>query len=169
MMWYEIPGFPGYRINHQCEVLSMKQGDPKVMKSWVADGYRRIMLRRDGQYVNCKIAVLMLTTFVEPRPEGMEACHGPGGGLDDRLSNLRWDTPSENGLDQVRHGTHHEASRPACDQGHEFTPENTMRRKTKCGYVRKCKECHRITMARYRARKKAGLVPSKASGSHPTN
>lgn len=163
MMWYEIPDFSGYRINHQCEILSMRQGDPKIMKPWVADGYRRIILRRNGKYVNCKIAALMLTTFVSPRPEGQEVCHGPGGSLDDRLSNIRWGTRLENAQDQILHGTHHEASRTQCDEGHDYTPQNSMWRYGKGGKTsgikyRKCKECHRLAIARYRARKKAGLV-----------
>lgn len=35
----------------------------------------------------------------------MEARHGPGGKLDNRLSNLCWGTPSENQEDKVRDGT----------------------------------------------------------------
>ncbi len=166
MFWYEIPGFSGYRINHAGDVLSMKYSEPRVMKSWVSEGYRRISLRKDGKYHQFKIGALLLMTFVGPCPEGMELCHNDGHSLNDALSNLRWDTSSENNYDQVLHGTHFEAARTHCDQGHEFTPENTMRRKTRKGKtVRKCKECHRLSMARYRARKKAGLIPPKGAQS----
>src|ERR1700739_1529662 len=50
----------------------------------------------------------------------MEACHGPGGKTDNRLSNLRWATRSENlGADKRRDGTMayaklNEAMVPAC-------------------------------------------------------
>jgi hypothetical protein len=159
-LWYEMARFPGYRINQQGEVLSMKQGEPRVMKSWVSEGRRRVMLRQDGKYVNCKIAVLLLTTFVGPRPEDLEACHNDGNSLNDALSNLRWDTSTANNLDQVRHGTHYEANRTKCDQGHDYTPENTMWRYGKGGKAggkkyRKCKECHRLAIAAQRAKKKA--------------
>jgi hypothetical protein len=160
MVWYEIPGFPGYRINHHREVLSLKQDEPRVMKTWIEGDYHRVMLRRNGEYVNCKIAYLMLITFVGPRPEGQEICHGSEGSLNDSLTNIRWGTSSENNFDQVEHGTHYEAARDCCDQGHEFTPENTGWRWGKGGKksgvkCRRCKECHRINTARCRAKKKA--------------
>jgi hypothetical protein len=48
---------------------------------------------------------LVLTTFVGPRPKGMEACHGNGDCFDNHLSNLRWDTPVNNHADKRKHGT----------------------------------------------------------------
>ncbi len=163
MIWYEIPGFQGYRINLQAEVMSTKFNEPRIMKVWPDDKnmHWRLMLRRNGQYVTVGVHVLMALVFLGPCPEGMQVCHNNGDGFDNRITNLRYDIPSNNNLDQVRHGTHSEASRDCCDQGHEFTPENTMRRKGRNGNeIRKCKECHRITMARYRARRKAGLTPT---------
>lgn len=48
---------------------------------------------------------LVLEAFVGPCPDGMEACHGDGAPENNRLSNLRWDTPSANWDDARRHGT----------------------------------------------------------------
>jgi hypothetical protein len=53
---------------------------------------------------------------------------------------------------------HHEAIRDRCDQGHLFTPQNTMRRTSRGRKIRKCKTCHRLAVARYRARRRAGLT-----------
>lgn len=47
---------------------------------------------------------LVLEAFVGPRPEGTECCHGPGGSLDNRLVNLRWDTHASNMEDRERDG-----------------------------------------------------------------
>ena len=48
----------------------------------------------------------VLEAFVGPRPEGMVACHGPGGSLDNRLENLEWGTQKKNsGEDKLRDGT----------------------------------------------------------------
>lgn len=47
---------------------------------------------------------VVLTAFVGPRPSGMEGCHGPSGPGDNRLTNLRWDTRSQNQRDITRHG-----------------------------------------------------------------
>ena len=48
---------------------------------------------------------------------------------------------SENAFDRVRHGTHNEASKTHCPQGHEYTPENTYMR-ARGG--RACKACDRL-------------------------
>jgi len=52
------------------------------------------------------IHYLVLTAFVGLRPEGMEVCHCNGNNRDNRVSNLRWDTPKGNHSDAVRAGTH---------------------------------------------------------------
>lgn len=52
------------------------------------------------------IHVVILTTFVGPRPSGMEGCHINGDPADNRLENLRWDTHASNMQDAIRHGTH---------------------------------------------------------------
>lgn len=53
----------------------------------------------------------MLTVFVGPRPRGMYACHNNGNPADNRLSNLRWDTPASNVYDRKTHGTDNSGSR----------------------------------------------------------
>lgn len=47
---------------------------------------------------------LVLFAFVGPQPEGMECCHYDGNTTNNRLSNLRWDTPVSNQEDKRRHG-----------------------------------------------------------------
>ena len=47
---------------------------------------------------------LVLEAFVGPCPEGMECCHWDGDRTNNRLSNLRWDTPTANAADRERHG-----------------------------------------------------------------
>jgi hypothetical protein len=43
----------------------------------------------------------------------------------DRELDRDWKGPSNNRYDRVRNGKDHNASRRRCDNGHEFTPENT--------------------------------------------
>ena len=52
------------------------------------------------------VHTLVLEHFVCPRPEGMEACHNDGNGMNNHIDNLRWDTHKNNMQDQLRHGTH---------------------------------------------------------------
>ena len=47
---------------------------------------------------------LVLEAFVGPCPGGMESCHWDGDGLNNHLSNLRWDTHKANHKDTVRQG-----------------------------------------------------------------
>jgi hypothetical protein len=70
----------------------------------------------------------------------MEVCHNNGDPADNRAANLRYDTASENQLDRVRHGTHHNANKVACKRGHEFTPENTRQYRGK----RSCRTCEQL-------------------------
>lgn len=141
------------------------------MKQWPVGKkgiYMGVILRRNGKYVNCKVHILMARTFLGPRPAGLQVCHNDGNGHHNRITNLRYDTQSNNELDKVLHGTHPEASRTHCARGHEFTPENTWLRVTKKGGPnRKCKKCHNINIAAYRARKKAGLVKPRKKASVP--
>jgi hypothetical protein len=161
MIWMSIPGWPGYKASPEGEILSLKKEEPKVLKQWLNPrGYLEVCLSNQGRTKAIAVHKLILLTFKGPPPSGQECCHNDSNRLNNHLGNLRYGTHQENVQDAVRRGTHaqYEALRDACDQGHLFTPENTMRRKTPNGDVRKCKECHRLSIARYRARKKAGLV-----------
>jgi hypothetical protein len=69
------------------------------------DGYLFANLYMDGKSHPRRFARLMLETFIGPCPEGEEACHNNGDRTDNRLSNIRWDTPESNLEDRDRHGT----------------------------------------------------------------
>lgn len=103
---------------------------------------------------------LVLEAFVGPCPEGMVACHYDDEPTNNILSNLRWDTQSENEYDRVRNGKHVFAKRTHCKHGHEFTPENTSwyTYRDKPGKYRICKECGRLRTARARLAAKNGLT-----------
>ena len=65
------------------------------------NGYNMVSLNSKSKYTHH----LVLEAFIGPRPEGMEACHNNGKRDDNRLENLRWDTPSNNQMDRREHGT----------------------------------------------------------------
>lgn len=48
---------------------------------------------------------LVLEAFIGPCQKGMECCHNDGNPENNQLWNLRWDTPENNKLDMIRHGT----------------------------------------------------------------
>lgn len=66
-----------------------------------------VTLYKNGVPRNLQVSYLVLRTFVGKRPSGYQCCHKNGNSADDRLSNLRYDTPVGNMRDTYRHGTIH--------------------------------------------------------------
>lgn len=114
--WLPYPGFHGwYEVSDQGNVASLARTTTsgKVLKPVISSwGYRTVRLSKYGQYYDRRIARMVLETFVGPCPPGQEACHGPGGRLDDSLENLSWGTRSKNqGEDRIRDGTSNRGAR----------------------------------------------------------
>lgn len=115
-------------------------------------GHSQLGLHRDGVMTLVRVHLVVLEAFVGPRPDGLEACHGPTGGFDNRLANLRWDTHSANMRDRTRDGTCHHIKRTHCNLGHRLVPPNITNWYAKRG-LRRCLACHRARSNRYYARK----------------
>lgn len=153
--WLPVPGWEGnYEVSDEGDVRSLdrvvtlpngqkRSYKGKLLKPTVNRlGYPMVVLSRPGEQRTMKVHRLVLTAFVGPCPDGMEACHNNGDRGDARLENLRWDTHSNNQYDRRRHGTDHQANKTHCPQGHEYTPENTRvipSRPT----ARYCRQCHK--------------------------
>ena len=112
-MWKAVPGYEGFyeasdlgRVRSVDRILDHPKNGPsrlkgKVLKqipdSW---GYVSVRLRGTSFLVH----VVVLRTFVGPRPFDKEACHNNGIKTDNRLSNLRWDTHRSNCADRNQMG-----------------------------------------------------------------
>jgi hypothetical protein len=151
--WLPVVGWEGlYEVSDQGRVRSVDRVVPfgsqqRTVRSRVLKPGRHI--RTGTQYVNLcdgpihrchSVHLLVLEAFVGPRPEGLHGCHWNDDHDDNRLANLRWDTPSANGHDAVRNGRNHQTLKDECPQGHAYTAENT---KVGKGGGRFCRECHR--------------------------
>jgi len=110
----DVNGFPGYRVGDDGSVWSCRKvrqykwGQWRRLKSKGTNkyGYQAVTLMRDGiVHDNIKVPHLVLEAFVGPRPLWHEALHGDGNARNNALSNLRWGTKTENGLDTRRHGS----------------------------------------------------------------
>lgn len=112
----DVPGFPGYRVGDDGSVWSRRRGNRwgvhyrgpwKRLKPKRGDryGHLAVELRSDDGPHSRYVHRLVLGAFVGPCPPGMECCHGNGNPRDNRLTNLRWDTPSANSADKKAHGT----------------------------------------------------------------
>jgi hypothetical protein len=78
----------------------------RSLKPWKSkNGYMMINLSRDGKDHHFLVHRVVLTTFAGPCPDGMEGCHDNGDAENNRLGNLRWDTPLSNHADRIKHGT----------------------------------------------------------------
>jgi len=66
--------------------------------------YKYIILHKNKINQSFLIHRLVLETFVDKCPTGMEACHNNGIRTDNRIENLRWDTHENNLKDTIKHG-----------------------------------------------------------------
>jgi hypothetical protein len=116
----------------------------RILKPWaqVRGRYPAVGVgTKDGKKQKRLIHTLVLEAFIGPRPEGFACCHNDGDSENNHLSNLRWDSYSENNHDLVRHGTHWNASKTQCPQGHEYSPENTRIYIHRGWTLRYCRVC----------------------------
>lgn len=108
----EIEGFPGYSVTSDGRVFChhntrRRPCPPREIKGTITrKGYVRVMLQSaPGEHGMKLVHDLVLTAFVGPRPDGMEACHWDGDKRNNRVENLRWDTSKNNAADNIRLGT----------------------------------------------------------------
>lgn len=118
--WLPVVGFESlYEVSDLGRVRSLDRVDTlgrlrrgRIMTGTIdGEGYRSYGLTPkdpDGMTLRTKMWLghaLVLTAFVGPRPAGMEACHANDVPDDNRLQNLRWDTPEANRADKARLAT----------------------------------------------------------------
>jgi hypothetical protein len=103
--WINVVDFEGiYEVSNYGNIRSTKS---KQLKKITFDAHGRPYL---GLWKNNKQKIvrphkLVLEAFVSVCPEGMECCHNDGNQQNNRLENLRWDTPKNNHADKLKHGT----------------------------------------------------------------
>lgn len=147
--WRPIPGYEGsYEVSDQGNVRSLdrlsssgkrlKGGPLKLREN--TNGYMQVVLSHGGVKKASLVHRLVLTVFVGPPEEGMQACHGNNDPGDNRLENLRWGTPSENNREKTKHGVHPEANKTRCPRGHPLVDPNLVASAKKRGH-RNCRAC----------------------------
>lgn len=115
--------------------------------------YPWVSLCRDGNDSQRFVHTLVLSAFVGPRPSGAEGCHRDDNPANNHVSNLRWDSHSENVMDIVRNGNHWQVTKTHCPQNHPYDDDNTY---TGAG-GRRCRKCNAEAVARYRAHKRNAI------------
>jgi len=139
--WLPIPDYPEYavsdhgRVRSLDRVINSRWGTPriffgKILTPILVGGtdrrrYPTCALFRDTKRKQIAIHVLVLTTFVGPRPKGMHGCHRDDNPHNNRLDNLYWGTPRQNARDAVNNGLNWKSNKTHCKRGHEYTDDNT--------------------------------------------
>lgn len=120
-IWKDIPGYEGeYQASNLGRIKSLSRkvlsknhytGLPfyrttaeRILKpgKYCKSGHLSVVLRRGSQ--GLPVHQLIMKTFVGEPPVGKEVCHNNGNPADNRLSNLRYDTRTENIIDVYRQG-----------------------------------------------------------------
>lgn len=151
--WLPVVGWEKlYEVSDQGRVRRTATG---CVRKSVPDKWGRhyLSLSGDGRTQTLAIHRMVLEAFVGLREPGQECLHRNDIQGDNRLVNLRWGTHSENQRDCVSNGNHVSARKTHCDNGHEFTAENTAYWNRSDGRKqRSCRQCHRdVNNARYQA------------------
>lgn len=117
--WRDVPGYEGkYRISDKGRVKSInritkdkngicyKHNGRMLRPAKDSLGYLRVGLAKESKMGVFLVHHLVLFAFVGKRPKGMQARHFPDRNpANNRLNNLQWGTPKENGQDKKAHGT----------------------------------------------------------------
>ena len=153
--WKSVVGREGlYEVSDQGRVRSVdrtvhyKDGRTRrlkgrVLKPWKnRKGYLLAALYGEGKTRTKFVHRIVLEAFVGDRPEGLETLHIDGNPANNHVGNLKWGTSSENALDKVRHGRHHNAIKTHCSRGHELIPGNLRKGDREKGH-RSCLACGR--------------------------
>lgn len=77
-------------------------------------GYLAVTLADRAARKQVLVHSVVLLTFVGVRPEGLQACHFDDDKTNNRLSNLRYDTPEANNADALRNGVKPIRQRHGC-------------------------------------------------------
>lgn len=97
----------------------------QVMAGGNSGHYRACTLYRDAKPKQFLVHLLVLETFIGPRPEKMYGCHRDDNPDNNHVENLYWGTARQNALDAVNNGLCWKSKITHCPKGHEYTEDNT--------------------------------------------
>lgn len=131
--WRAVPGYEGaYEVSDQGRIRGVDRRNSRgtlvrgrVLKfRLLPNGRPRVSLCCDGVIRDWYPYRLVLEAFVGPCPPGMEALHWDDDVANNRLSNLRWGTRTDNMRDMSRNGRGN-AGLECCPAGHPYDEANT--------------------------------------------
>lgn len=111
--WRPVAAFPDYLVSDLGRVMRVTRGGNnftkpgRVLKTKIErNGYERVNLHSPGGLKRVSVHVLVCEAFRGPKPTPQhEAAHRDGVRSNNRESNLRWLTRSQNHAEKHLHGT----------------------------------------------------------------
>lgn len=116
--WLAVVGFEGlYEVSNMGRVRSvdriitrsdgqLRKFKGGILKEFISSkGRLQVNLTKDKKVHRKTPHSLVALTFIGERPEGYHICHIDGDYTNNRLSNIRYDTVSQNAIDIYRHGS----------------------------------------------------------------
>lgn len=157
--WRPIAGYEGlYEVSDHGRVASLPKPTwptRRILRPGTErGGYPYVTLRASGRQLHRKIHHLVCEAFNGPRPAGSVTRHLDGDPTNNTPTNLVWGSYSDNNLDMVRHGRHHNAVKTHCRNGHPLIGANLYMNPTSGS--RQCRTCQLVSAAAYRERKRVG-------------
>lgn len=158
-VWVPVVGWEEYyEVSSEGRVKSLHRRthirDLVLKGTPTPGGYLTVSLFKGKRKTTKTIHQLVAEAFFGPCPVGLEVRHLNSNQTDNSRKNIRYGTRSENVLDEVDRGTHHEARKTHCPANHLYDKDNTYYSKTG---KRKCRSCNRN-----RARARRGMSGSNS-------
>jgi hypothetical protein len=172
--WLPVVGFePYYEVSDLGRVRSFRRQTASGLRGGVVlrpsysntGGYPLVILTVNGKRFGRYVHQLVLEAHDRLPLPGEECRHyDENDPRNVRLDNLKWGTSGENKRDEVRHGTHYEASKDACDNGHEYTEASTRITYHADGSIKRraCRICANDRTKAWEARNRAAGKPCAA-------
>lgn len=170
--WKDVAGFEGlYRVSEEGDVFSVPRRTPRLtgkgsreipgrgLKPVVkTNGYLQVNLYDQESKVHQKAVHRIVAEAHLPNPDNLPwVLHWNDIKNDNRVSNLRWGTSEHNAADRLRNGRSYHASKTHCENGHEFSEENTLYPVAPPGTVhRRCRICRRAAARKSKENRKGG-------------
>lgn len=163
--WRPVPGYEGtYEVSDQGRLYGHPRRNTKggLTRQRVApSGYLIVDLSQKNQRSTHYVHRLVALAFLGPCPPGLEVRHLDDDPTNAVLTNLAYGTSSQNKQDMLRRGTHNNAAKTHCPQGHPYDEANTYRSPVRSN--RHCRKCH---VAKKKRQRRARSL-ARRSGSEP--
>ena len=127
-IWKDIPGNEGYyQVSNLGNVKSLPRRVYRQNYYFISKGkflkFREasqgrfyVDLHMNKKIKRCYVHSLVTLAFIGERPKGYSVCHINGDNQDNRITNLKYDTPRQNQIDVYRYGKTHGNSKLSVEQ-----------------------------------------------------